>query len=204
MSVQDKFGTAIILAGGKSSRMGFDKQFLTVDQNRIMDIVISKLLEEFNDIVIVTNKPEEYIGDNYTNHKIVSDIIEGKGPLSGLHSGLKNAMSEYSYFIACDMPNINLDFIRYMKESVIETNPDACVAETGEHLETFNSFYSKDIIPIIERQLNCDKRSVHSLLKILDTSYISEKEVNEFSKEFDMFMNLNTPLELEEYTREKE
>ena len=203
MSVQDKFGTAIILAGGKSSRMGFDKQFLTIGDNRIMDIVISKLLEEFSDIIIVTNKPEEYSDEKYDKHKIVSDIIAGKGPLSGLHVGLKNAKSEYAFFIACDMPNINLDFIRYMKKKIIETSPDACVAETDEHIEAFNSFYSSDIVSTIEKQLQNDKRSVYSLLKTVTTFYISEDVTLKFSKDFDMFKNLNTPKELEEYQSDK-
>ncbi len=108
----DKFGTAIILAGGKSSRMGFDKQFLIINEKRVMEIVISKLRAEFKEIIIVTNKPESY--KNLAD-KVVSDIIKGKGPLSGLHAGLKHSSSKYSYFIACDMPNINIEYIRYMK-----------------------------------------------------------------------------------------
>lgn len=201
MNVQDKFGTAIILSGGKSSRMGFDKQFLTVDEGRVIDILIKKLKDEFSDIVIVTNKPEEYKEDKYSSYKIVSDIIVGKGPLSGIHVGLKNTMSQYAYFIACDMPYVNLDYIRYMKKKITDSLPDACVSKTQEHTEVFNSFYSKDIIVDIERQLNEDKRSVNSLLKTIDTLYVSEREVSEFNKNMNMFMNLNTPLELEEFVK---
>ena len=91
--IQKKFGTAIILAGGKSSRMGFDKQFLQIDDRRIMDDVIHNLEQEFDEIIIVTNKPEEY--SNY-KHKIVKDIIVGKGPLSGIHVGLKESSSNHN------------------------------------------------------------------------------------------------------------
>lgn len=54
------FKTAVILAGGKSSRMGFDKQFLRINKVRIMEKLIHELSKEFEDIIIVTNKPEEY------------------------------------------------------------------------------------------------------------------------------------------------
>lgn len=103
-----KFGTAIILAGGKSSRMGFDKQFLKIDKRRLMFSIINKLNKEFDEIIIVTNKPDHYIG---LSHKITRDILRDKGPLGGIHAGLMQASSKYSLVIACDMPNINLSYI---------------------------------------------------------------------------------------------
>ena len=78
-----KFGTAIILAGGKSTRMGFDKQFLELNKKRLIDIIINKLKEEFEEIIIVTNKPEEY--RKYTQ-KILSDKIKDVGPLGGIYT----------------------------------------------------------------------------------------------------------------------
>lgn len=193
-----KFGTAIILAGGKSSRMGFDKQFLIINEKRVMEIVISKLRAEFDEIIIVTNKPDSYkdLGD-----KIVSDIIKEKGPLSGLHVGLKNSSSKYSYFIACDMPNINIEYIRYMKKKTYTNNPKACVTKFGCWIEAFNGFYSKDLYLNIEDHLKSDKRSVNSLLKTVDTIYIEEKDARKFSPNWDMFINLNTKNELDEYVK---
>ena len=194
----NKFGTAIILAGGKSSRMGFDKQFLIVNEKRVMEIIISKLKTEFEEIIIVTNKPESY---KDLGEKIVSDIIKEKGPLSGLHVGLKNSSNKYSYFIACDMPNINMEYIRYMKRKINYKNPKACVTEFGNWIESFNAFYSKEIYIDIENHLLKDKRSVNSLLKNIDTLYIKENEAREFSPKWEMFINLNTRNELEEYEK---
>ena len=194
----NKFGTAIILAGGKSSRMGFDKQFLMINEKRLMKTVISKLKVEFEEIIIVTNKPEAY---EDLDEKIVSDIIKGKGPLSGLHVGLKNSSNKYSYFIACDMPNININYIRYMKERIDNTNPKACVTEFKDWIESFNAFYSKDIFMDIENHLKDNKRSVNSLIKTIDTLYIKEDEARAFSPKWEMFANLNTKDELEKYKR---
>ena len=143
-----KFGTAIILAGGKSSRMGFDKQFLKLDHRRLMDSMIHKLSKEFEEIIIVTNKPDQYIG---LSHKITGDIIEDMGPLGGIHAGLSITSSEYSLVVACDMPNINMDYIRYMKNHI---GNHGCTTRYGSSLEPFISFYSKNVISNIEEYLN--------------------------------------------------
>lgn len=196
----DNFGTAIILAGGKSSRMGFDKQFLKIKEKRVIDVVIDKLKEEFSEIIIVTNKPEEY---KDSKHIVVSDIIKGQGPLSGLHVGLKHSKSKYAYFIACDMPNINIEYIKYMKQRIEKEKygPMACVTTCTKFIEAFNAFYSKDLYEKIEDRLNDDKKSVNSLLKSVDTLFIEEEKTREFSPNWDMFINLNTQKELKKYTK---
>lgn len=180
------FGTCIILAGGKSSRMGFDKQFLRVDKRRLMYSIISKLKDDFDEIIIVTNKPEHYIG---LSHIITSDILEEKGPLGGIHAGLKMASSKYSFVIACDMPNINLDYMRYMKG---KTSKEGCTTRFAEWIEPFASFYSKDIVEDIENYLKTKKRSINHLLMDLDIKYIEEEKARDFSPNWDMFLNLNT------------
>lgn len=187
------FGTAIILAGGKSSRMGFDKQFLKIDKRRLMDKIISKLRSDFDEIIIVTNKPGHYLG---LSQIIREDIILGKGPLSGIHSGLKVASSKYSLVVACDMPNLNMDYISYMKENV---GQHGCTTRFGDWIEPFSSFYSKDIVEDIEAYLKTNKRSIHDLLVNLQINYIDEQVARSFSPNWDMFLNLNTKEDLDSY-----
>lgn len=192
----NKFGTAVILAGGKSARMGFDKQLLEINERRLMDSLISKLKQEFSEIIIVTNKPEYYQG---LGDRITSDIIVGKGPLSGIHSGLSLASNEFSYFIACDMPNINLDYIRYMKESIRDINTSACITRFGSWIEPFNAFYSKKLKIEIEKHLFSGNKSINSLLERVDVCYINEEEARRFSPDWDMFLNLNTKEDLNNF-----
>ena len=193
---QKKFGTAIILAGGKSSRMGFDKQFLKINDRRIMYDLTSKLEEEFDEIIIVTNKPEEY--SNY-KHKIVKDIIVGKGPLSGIHVGLKESSSNYAFVVACDMPNINIDYIKHMKEVMGDKDIHGCVTYFEDSLEPFHGFYSKEIISEIEKQLEENIRSVTKLIMNLDFLKIEESEARKFSPDWHMFLNLNRIEDLDRY-----
>lgn len=191
-----KFGTAIILAGGKSSRMGFDKQFLKIHERRLMNIVIDTLEEEFGEIIIVTNKPEKY---NESKYKILTDIIKGVGPLGGIHSGLKESSSQYAFIIGCDMPNINLDYIKYMKKIIKNNSVDICITKYGEDIEPFHGFYSKNIIEDIEIYIKTGKRSIRDLALRLSTHYIEEDKAKEYSSNWDMFANLNTIEDLNRY-----
>lgn len=191
-----RFGTAVILAGGKSTRMGFDKQLLKINERRLIDSLRKKLKTEFNEIIVVTNKSEYYIG---LTDKITKDKIPNKGPLSGIHAGLVEASSKYVYFVACDMPNIDLDYIRFMKKKLENVDVKACVTKFGEWIEPFNAFYSKDMIEDIEEHLLQEKKSVNSLIRKLPICYIEEEEARKFSPNWDIFLNLNTKEELNDY-----
>jgi molybdopterin-guanine dinucleotide biosynthesis protein A len=194
----EMLNTAVILAGGKSQRMGFDKQFLRINEKNLMRILISKLRKQFKEIIVVTNKPEGYVG---LCDKIVSDEIVGLGPLSGIHIGLKASSSKYAYFLACDMPNINFEYIDYMKNKIRNSDYDVCITRFGEWIEPFNAFYSKNIVDKIEDHLLCGKRSIYSLIKGLNTCFISEEEARRFSPNWEMFCNLNTEEDLEQYIK---
>lgn len=189
-----KFGTAIILAGGKSSRMGFDKQFLKINNKRLIDMMIEKLNKEFEEIIIVTNKPKEYRG---YRQKILTDIIKNAGPLAGIYTGLKEAKFEYAFVIACDMPNIDIDYINYMKEIIDKYKVDVCITKVNGNIEPFHGFYSKKITESIREHLETEKRDIKSLVKKLNTYYVEENLVKRYSPSLDIFKNLNTKKDLE-------
>lgn len=193
-----KFGTAIILAGGKSSRMGFDKQFLKIDNRRLMSSIIKKLEEDFDEIIIVTNKPDHYLG---LGQKITSDIIKDKGPLGGIHAGLSISTSHYALVMACDMPNVNMDYVNYMKHHMGQDGVTTCYQDW---IEPFCSFYSRDIVKDIENYLETGKRSINHLLDRLEVNYIEEDKAREFSPNWDMFLNLNTKDDLDNYLQSLE
>ena len=190
-----KFGTAIILAGGKSSRMGFDKQLLKIDERRLMDNLAQKLSKEFEEIIIVTNRPELYIG---LSHIITMDILKDKGPLGGIHAGLVKSSSEYAFVVACDMPNINMEYVRFMK-SKTKLDSMGCVTKFGKWIEPFSSFYSVEMIQHIEKYLATNRRSINGLIDDFHITCIEEKEARKYSPSWDMFLNLNTKEDLENY-----
>ena len=192
----DKFSTAIVLAGGQSSRMGFDKQLLRIHERSLMDSIVNNLKEVFEEIIIVSNRPELY-GD--FKDTIVEDILKFKGPLGGIHSGLSITKSQYAFVVACDMPNVNLDYVRYMKSRLDIDNSLGCVTQYGNWIEPFSAFYSVELQDKIEKYLRTGRRSINGLIKDYRMTYIPEDEAREFSPDWDMFLNLNTRHDLFNY-----
>ena len=136
--------SAIILAGGNSSRMKYNKEFIKIGDEFLIHKQIKKLLTIFKEIIIVSDNPNHYTGLNVL---VVNDILKGNTPIIGLHSGLVHSTNRYNYLIACDMVFINLDFINYLVS--LTKGHDAYVAMYNNYIEPFNALYSKDIIPKI-------------------------------------------------------
>ena len=183
--------TAIILAGGKSSRMGFDKQFLKLRDKYIIEMITEKLEKVFNEIIIVTSRPEEYVKYGY---KLVEDDIKDFGPLAGVHVGLKSSCSVHNYVVACDMPFINIKYLNYMMELINqhEGKVDGVITRLGEWIEPFNAFYSKSLLQKLEENIKKGNKQINLLLQDSNVLYVSEAAAREFSPDWDMFTNVNT------------
>jgi len=195
--------SAVILAGGKSSRMKFDKQFLIIDEKRLIYDLAKKLKNHFDEIIIVTNKPELY---NDCDYKIVSDEIKECGPLSGIHVGLKSVNSEYAYFLACDMPNIDDNYIRYLK-SIANEEDDVYISRLDNFAEPFHGIYKKSLFKDIEKfLLKSDKKSIIRFLESTNKRivYINKDDFkkNKFNK--NIFINLNNQEDLHNFMKEVE
>ncbi len=191
-----EFGSAVILAGGKSSRMGFDKQFLQIKNRYLLRLHGEVLARGFDQLIVVTNTPELYRDTPFT---VVSDEIRGGGPLSGIHVGLKAAVSRYVYLLACDMPYVNLDYVAYMQGQLQESSAAACVTRFGDWIEPFNAFYSRKLVPAIEDYLASGRKSLYQFLCSCRTLYIPEQDARRFSPDWEMFLNLNTREEFERW-----
>jgi molybdopterin-guanine dinucleotide biosynthesis protein A len=191
-----EFGSAVILAGGKSSRMGFDKQHLQIKNRYLLRLHGEVLARKFEQLIVVTNTPELYRDTPFT---LVSDEIRGGGPLSGIHIGLKTATSRYVYLLACDMPNVHLDYISFMQRHLHGRATSACVTRFGDWIEPFNAFYSRDLLPSIETYLASGEKSLFQFLRAENTLYIPEQDARRFSPGWEMFLNLNTREEFEDW-----
>jgi molybdopterin-guanine dinucleotide biosynthesis protein A len=190
------FGTAVILAGGKSTRMGFDKQLLTVNEQLLCKLTVEKLRRVFPDILIVTNKPELY---GTMPVRVCSDIFPNMGPVGGIHAALANARSEYIYLMACDMPVFCPEYVQYMMAQIEKNRPDICVTRVNDWIEPFNGFYRTGLLPAFEAHLRANRTSLFYLLQTFDKMEISEETARSFDAELAMFSNLNTPKDFERF-----
>lgn len=194
-----RFNSAVILAGGKSTRMGFDKQLLQMQNKTVMEHLISLLATKFGDIMISSSTPELY---QQANVRVIHDIYENIGPLGGIHSALQNAKSEGVFVIACDMPYLEFRYMDYMIEQMSQTSYDACVTERGGFLEVFHSFYLASALPALESELEAGHYSVQKFTRKINTLIIPEKIAAGFLPEWRAFTNLNTPQEYEDFRRQ--
>lgn len=110
--MKDKCKVAgIVLAGGRSKRMGRNKVYLSFGGKFLIEIIIDKISPLFKDIMIVVSQPELYKRLGFCVRK---DIIPEKGPLGGIYTGLLYSNNRYNFVVACDMPFLNPNLIRYM------------------------------------------------------------------------------------------
>ena len=102
--------TGIILAGGKSSRMGSDKGFVIYNDKPFIQHIIDALQPLVDEIIIVSNNPD------YDAFKLkrVNDIIENAGPIAGLYSGLHHSNTVMNLVLSCDIPLINKDVLEQL------------------------------------------------------------------------------------------
>jgi molybdopterin-guanine dinucleotide biosynthesis protein A len=190
------FGTAIILAGGKSTRMGFDKALLNICGRPVVQMIMNQLRKTFDDIVVVTNNPGSFTG---LDARITRDILKNTGPLGGIHAGLTVSKSKYAFLTACDMPILSPEYAKYMVEIARKEMPDAVISQKGDWIEPFHALYSKDLAADIKRNVGNGMYKIFDVLKAKKVVKISESKVREFSPDLDIFTNLNDMADLERF-----
>lgn len=175
--------------------MGFDKQLIEI-QGEILPIYLGeKLKKHFEEIIIVTYRPELYKDADFF---IVEDIYKHKGPMAGLHAGLKNMRkdSEGAFLVACDMPFLNDNYIEFLKGKFTK-NISGVVSIKDGFIEPMMGIYNKNLIPDIEKRLEKGKNKLRDLIKEKDFLYLKEEFLKEKFKTLDFFENLNYEKDLE-------
>lgn len=194
MNKEDDFQSALILAGGKSSRMGFDKQNLRIKEEILIYKNIRKLKSIFKEVIVVTKTPQYYKG---LCDLILKDEIKDIGPLGGIHVGLKHCRSKYLMIMACDMPIVDKEYLSHLKSVAINNNYKALIGEKEGYLEPFPGFYSKDLIGYIEKNLSIGKKAIKNVFQ--DNYIYIEKDFSRFNE--NTFVNLNTVEDVEIYNK---
>lgn len=180
--------TAIILAGGKSSRIGSDKNksMLKLRGECLIDIVRAKLKCVVGDNIIIVGPPEKY----RPYKQVVPDLFSQNSPLVGIFSGLKASPSPYNLVVGCDMPFLEVKLLKYMIEN-IDSN-DIVIPRYGDgYIEPLCAIYNKRCLDTIERNLTKHIFSVRAIFPRLKVKFIEEEEIRKYDPEFYSFFNIN-------------
>jgi molybdopterin-guanine dinucleotide biosynthesis protein A len=184
--------TGIILSGGKSKRMGTNKALLEIKGQRLIDRTASIMKSLFDPVIIVTNTPLVYLD---LETEIVTDLYANTGALGGIYTGLFYAPSEQAFVIACDMPFIDDNFIKYMIDK--SKNFDIVVPKCPDGLQPLHAIYSKKCLPRIENLLKNDDLKITGFYKGFKLSTITANTIRYFDPEGKMFINANSRQDIE-------
>ena len=179
--------SSVILAGGTSRRMGTSKALLKVGDRPIIERVIEKVSLVGKEIILVTNKPDEYA---HLSHPMVPDAYPGKGPLGGIYSGLKAASNPYALVVACDMPFLNAPLLRYM--TLLSPGHDVVVPRLEAGIEPLHAIYSKACLPAMETLLQQNHLRIISFYSQVRVRYVEQQEIEILDPQLFSLFNVNS------------
>jgi len=178
----------VILAGGKSSRMGRNKALLPYNGKPLIESVYRVMAELFEQVAIVTNSPDEY---GFLPCPKIPDIHVGMGSIAGIHAGLEWSPEERIFVAGCDMPFLEKELVRHLAGlSVGESGVVPC---TPGGYEPLHAIYAKRLLPMLDEALTSDRKRIIDLIPLMKARVISAEEVAAISPQFRSFINLNTP-----------
>lgn len=185
--------TGVILAGGKSSRYGENKALVEFNGTPLIERVIKVLRRLFENVVLITNTPEEYA---YLRLPMEQDIIKGVGPLGGIYTALQTIPTEYGFFVACDMPFLNSQLITYMINH--REKHDVVAPKIDWKIEALHALYRKTCLPEVERLIRENQYQTIRFFDRVSVRYVHEDEVRRFDPSLRSFLNINRPEDLKE------
>jgi len=186
--------TAIILAGGKSSRLGRNKALQVLDGRSLIQRVVERLDVLSAEIVIVTAGGEAMPVSSAATVKTVPDIYSGRGPLVGLYSGLSASASQQSIVVGCDMPFLSVGLLEYMAQ--ISSAFDVVVPRIEDKVEPLCAVYSSTCIPAIRELLEREELRINRLFGMVKVRYVGEDEIDRFDPDHLSFFNINSRADL--------
>ena len=186
----------IILAGGKSSRFGEDKSTVKLGNKTLLDHIVNKIENEFNEILVISNNKEL----NFQNKKIqvIEDCIKGQlGPLVGILTAMKwvkENKKDYRWVASfpCDTPFFDINLTNKLKLKTNNTSKKLIFLNSEKKRHNIFGVWSIDLIEILENDLKKNFRKVE-----IWADKIGYESININIEKFDKFLNINTKKDFE-------
>ena len=189
-----KHTAGVLLAGGKSRRMGADKRFLRLDGETLLSRALSVFERLFDEVLIVVAGPlPESVGGR---HRVVTDLVPNCASLGGLYTGLSLSESPRVFAAACDMPFLNPDLIAYL---IHLSDDDIVMPNPASGLQPMHAVYSKACCPHFKRMIESRNLSIQGILQNegLRVRLVPDEDLRQHDPELLSFLNVNTPEDAE-------
>ncbi len=191
--IQDVSG--VVLAGGKSRRMGMDKRYLSVHGKPLLDRVLAVLLDVFPEVLLVL--AEEDVSGQDERVKVVTDLIPGCATVGGLYTGLSHSRHPRAFVVACDMPFINPAVIELFSQQGAAT--DMVLAQLVSGLQPLHGLYARTCLPVLKEMIEARELRLQNIADKpgLAVHRIPESEITPLDPQLRSFLNLNSPADVE-------
>lgn len=183
--------TGIILAGGKSRRMGHEKGLVEFHGKPLIHYAL-KLLSQFTDHILISSSNPDYLKFGF---ELVSDEISGQGPAAGLAASLSYSMTPWNLVLACDLPFLESELIQNLFAQA--ENSLAVIPMHNGVLEPLAALYHKDLAPVFEASVYSGNLSLHKILATCKVNYLDAVPlIRKFPQ---MFTNINSLKEIDQF-----
>jgi molybdopterin-guanine dinucleotide biosynthesis protein A len=180
--------TAIVLAGGRSSRMGTPKALLPFDNEPLIVHIVATLQQVFAEVVVVAAPDQDLPSMSV---KLVRDEVPWQGPVGGIYYGLTAAGRDACFVTSCDSAFLNIDLVLYLVSQLPEH--DVVVPHWQGRFQPMQAVYRRSVSSLLAAQLvRGELRPVHLFDKVR-TRRVDEDEIRRFDPEGSSFFNMNTP-----------
>ncbi|MCS6290774.1 MAG: molybdenum cofactor guanylyltransferase [Nitrospira sp.] len=174
--------------------MGRDKRFLKVKGKSVFDRTLSLLMDTFVETVVVLAEPIESL--EVRDCRVVYDVIPNAGSLGGLYTGLLAAAQPRIFAVACDMPFLHPDVIRYMVS--FDEMADVVVAELQGQFHPMHAVYSKRCTEFLKAMAERQNLKIQTLYRseALRVAVVGANDLSSLGVGLRSFENINTPDDL--------
>jgi len=186
--------TGVLLAGGKSRRMGEDKRYLVMGGETLLERGLSVLRSVFQEVLVVIAQDSPPVS---VDARVVRDLVPECGSLGGLYTGLMQATTPYIFVVACDMPFLDQAVIAQFTSR--RATADIVMAKLAARLHPMHALYGKRCLPVLEqmiqaRQIKIQEVVSHASLRV---QYVTETDLSSIDPSGRSFQNVNTPADFE-------
>ncbi len=178
--------SGIILAGGRSSRMKFNKAFAEISGKPVINIIADKFAELFDETIIISNEPELF---EHLGLAVYTDVYPRMGPVSGIHSGLYHARYNRVFVLGCDVPFINMQLVEYMIANLGDY--DSIVPEIDSYLQPLAAVYNRKCLPVLTACLQENRVKLIRIFEELNALVLGRDELEKFGIVEEIFLNVN-------------
>lgn len=186
--------TGVLLAGGKSRRMGEDKRYLVVGEQTLLERGLAVLRSIFQEVLVVIGQDSLPLK---VAARVVRDLVPDCGSLGGLYTGLTQATTPYIFVVACDMPFLDPAVITQFTSR--RASADIVIAKLAARLHPMHALYSKGCLPVLEQMIRARQLKIQEMLShaSLHVCYVTDADLLIIDPSGRSFQNVNTPADLE-------